>query len=271
MQIDTHDEYEAVSACCDCSPGSIPFPAPARQIQALEADAVVFAVVRSSGIYYRRRTINYGDGGSHVTLASRGWQAYISRVGLGGGALQVDPVSLQYIETPPLTGGADPPVYDLPITDFDAERDSAMAAIIAEPTTYWDSFTPKTSPSFVTRTHSPANGGSPDYILTVDLVRFKWDITHHVGGWYKVTWDFAFYPTAGGPAVPMAVDQTWEWTGAPGGPPPGSEDSWKSDWIYFPHPTAEGQVKIVNIRFSAFRSTKLGELVNVTGDAEDYA
>jgi len=106
--------------------------------------------------------------------------------------------------------------------------------------------------------------------VTLQKARYRWDITTHTGSWFKITWDVAFYPRGGGAAQPFLLDQTWEWTGAAGGPPSGSEDSWKSDWYDLEPPEDLGEHKIVNIRYSGYRSTKIGTPINVTGIAEDY-
>lgn len=106
--------------------------------------------------------------------------------------------------------------------------------------------------------------------VTLQKFRHRWDITTHEGAWFKVTWDVAFYPEGGGAAQPFLLDQTWEWTGPSGGPPAGSEDSWKSPWFITDAPPEEGEYRIVNIRYSGYRSTKFGTPVKVTGNAEDY-
>lgn len=100
--------------------------------------------------------------------------------------------------------------------------------------------------------------------------RFRWDLTSHTGSWFKITWDIAFYPDGGGTAVPFLQDQTYEWTGAVGGPPPGSEDLWKSPWFVVEGPPEKGEYKIVNIRFSGYR-TPYGIPIQTTGVSEDYA
>lgn len=106
--------------------------------------------------------------------------------------------------------------------------------------------------------------------VVLRTARFRWDITNHIGAWFKVTWDVAFYPEDGGAAQPFLLDQTWEWTGPSGGPPAGSEDNWKSPFFVVYAPPEKGEYKIVNIRYSGYRSTKFGTPVKVTGNAEDY-
>jgi len=270
MRIETLDDWTTVLAACGCCDVFPDTASPVRDTEALEADVVILAAVYviPENTHYRTSTDSWSDGGSIVVNAPRGWQAYISRVGLGGGAFEVDPTALEYTFTDPRTGTLTT-TYTNPITDIDALRSSAISAINASGG-YWSLFTPKTSPIQVTRTHTPVTGSAPDYILTVDLLRFKWNITAHTGAWYKITWDYAFYPSAGGPAIPISRDETWEWTGPAGGPPLGSEDSWKSDYFYFPIPDDAGVIKIVNIRYSGWRSTKIGIPIEVTGDAEDY-
>lgn len=102
--------------------------------------------------------------------------------------------------------------------------------------------------------------------------RFRWVIPDtHPGSYFKITWDVVFFPEGYDTEDPespqpevVAADQTWTWVG-PGDPE--DEDSWKSDWYELAPPESSGQVRVVNIRFECYRSTKFGVKPQVTGEA----
>jgi hypothetical protein len=272
MIIETIDDWNTVLQGCGCCPVPDSDFVPTRENESLEADILAFyaiIVAQPSGGWIRYRTYrtDWSDGGFLQTEAPRGWRAYIGPNGLGAGSFEVDPTALVYTDGDPKTGTITNTESN-PV-DLDSARSSGFAAVDAETADYWSLFT-LGSQSYVRRTHSDPGTGSPQYIGFVDLVRYRWDITAHTGAWFKITWDVAFYPADGSPAVQVETDLTWEWTGTAGGPTPGTEDDWKSGWYYFGIPPEEGELKIVNIRYSHFRSTKIGTPVSVTGDSEDY-
>lgn len=269
MIIETLDDWNTVLAACGCC--TLPDFVPIRENESLEADILAFfavIVAEPSGyVRYRTTRTDWSDGGFMQTEAPRDWTAYIGPTGLGGGSFQVDPTALVYTDGDPKTGTITT-TRSNPI-DLDSARSSGFAAVAAETTDYWSLFTLGTQ-SYVRRIHLDPVNAFPQYIGFTDLVRYRWDITDHTGAWFKITWDVAFYPAGGGPAIQVEGDLTWEWTGVAGGPTPSTEDDWKSDWYYFGVPPEEGELKVVNIRYSHFRSTKIGTPIKVTGDAEDY-
>jgi hypothetical protein len=99
------------------------------------------------------------------------------------------------------------------------------------------------------------------------MFRFKWVIPDTwTGSHFKITWDIATYPTDPDAEISYIQDLTWEWTG-PGDPE--DEDSWKSGWYEIDPPGEPGERKIVNVRYSCYRSPKFGNKPQITGDAED--
>ena len=86
---------------------------------------------------------------------------------------------------------------------------------------------------------------------------FRWDITGHTGEWFKITWDVVFFPDVGDP-VSVLTDETWEWTGG----------DMLSDWYEIPVPTTPGESRVVNIRYSCYRSP-YGTPVETTGEGVD--
>lgn len=272
MIIETIDDWNTINESCGCCPVPDISFVPIRENESLEADilaffAIIVADPAGGWIRYRTDRTDWSDGGFLQTEAPRDWRAYIGPVGLGAGSFEVNPTALVYTDGDPKTGTITTS-YTNPIT-LDSARTNGFAAVAGESTDYWSMFT-KGTQSYVRRIHSDPGNGFPQYIGFVDLVRYRWDITDHIGAWFKITWDVAFYPADGSPAIPVEADLTWEWTGISGGPTPSTEDDWKSDWYYFGIPDEEGEMKVVNIRYSHFRSSKIGNPVNITGDAEDY-
>jgi hypothetical protein len=117
--------------------------------------------------------------------------------------------------------------------------------------------------------HSDSTGDWRHAFGSVDLIehRFRWVVPDTwTGSHFKVTWDIATYPTDPLAEISYIQDLTWEWTG-PGDPE--DADSWKSGWYEIEPPGEPGERKIVNVRYSCYRSPRFGNKPQITGDAED--
>lgn len=107
---------------------------------------------------------------------------------------------------------------------------------------------------------------------TATKSRFRWVIPDTwAGSYFKITWDEVFFPVGYDPLDPESpqpygskINETWEW---PGPGVPGDEDTWKSGWYVIDPPNSPGQIRIVNIRYECYRSTKFGTKPQVTGEA----
>lgn len=100
----------------------------------------------------------------------------------------------------------------------------------------------------------PVVPGSPHvYQVTVAQRRYRLIVpSTHLGSYFKVTWDLIFFPSGTGPRLRIARDLTWVWTG-PGSQAAPNGDTWKSPWFEIPIPTAPGETRVVNVRYSHYR------------------
>lgn len=119
---------------------------------------------------------------------------------------------------------------------------------------------------------SPPNGAPLSFSAVKS--KFKWEIPDtFTGSYFKITWDVVTFPTTYDPEdaespqpIVQSTDNTWVWAG-PGDPE--DPDSWKSDSFELPVPEANGQTRVVNVRYECYKSTRLGTRPQVLG--ESYA
>ena len=107
--------------------------------------------------------------------------------------------------------------------------------------------------------HGAFFDGGP--ILTLYLVRFRFDILPYAGKYALFTYDILDQPYGWDHDPPLdnrswyAEDQTVVWTG------PGDEldpETWLTDWVELPVPTDETELRVVNIRYILYRSASTG-------------
>lgn len=110
----------------------------------------------------------------------------------------------------------------------------------------------------------PISAG-PNGSLGLEYFRFRWKIPFtHSGTYYKITWDVAEFPIEGDPFY-VSEDNVFEWTG----PGTGSQSnpSWYSPWQYIEPPSAAGQRRFVNIRYTCYHGTKYGVKPQTAGES----
>jgi hypothetical protein len=103
--------------------------------------------------------------------------------------------------------------------------------------------------------------------------KFRVPVTH-AGSWFKVSWDYVFFPAGydeddpEGPAPEVvSLNHSDEWEGpGEGGQEDGSWD-FSGGWHDVPMPPRAGEVRMVNIRYECYRSTRFGTRPQVMGEA----
>lgn len=243
-------------------------PEPTKECEAIEGSGRVGFYILESGIYYRTQRRDWADGGFEQTQAVSDHFAELGGVDIVPPA----PPFHDFTEGFPKTGASTDSLLD-PV-DVNASRASAYLALTGAALD-WDTMD-------LTST-DPCNAGTQNYDppispsgthLYVRFSRFRWVIpSEHPGSYFKITWDVLFFPNEYDPEDPespqpeiVAANQTWEWTG-PGDPE--EPETWKSPWIDLV-PTAEsGVVKVVNVRYECYTSSKFGNRPQTLGEFYD--
>jgi len=166
----------------------------------------------------------------------------------------------------PYVGGTttETDVYELPQTYTEWLADT-VAAVDAAMTDFDGCASGTACIASTVVTAEPETTGGTLY-LTATKARFRWVVPDTwEGSYFKVTWDVVFFPTDESTPTVIATDQTWDdWTG-PGDPD--DEATWKSGWYELTPPETAGQVRVVNVRYECYRSTRLGIKPQITGEA----
>lgn len=261
MKIDTVEEWNLVGCCC-----AMPLcPVPTKECQSGLAGYYANSLNEFEGTKYLTITQKYwyyednGSGPYHeaeeITTTIRYW-------GLAAGPCgETNPPPSHYVGTPlenalitaiEFVSRADP-------FDLNAFKTQAFADFA---TYVWDD-----GCTYGTSCNASTSGGIENPYSSNALlqkVRFKWVVPDTwEGSYFKVTWDILEEPTSGSPFLYL-TDQTWTWEG-PGDP--AVEESWKSDWYVVEPPLVAGSRRVVNIRFECYKSAKMGNKPQITGEA----
>jgi len=270
MSIETTEDWnERMScfACCEMHECISPIAASETAIHNTNHDPVAF----DSGTYYIRRLLHYAPGGTldefmdenfETSLAVNNFNSITTPV------VAAIPTSIDYF-------GAHTP---------EESREAGIAYLLsnfswADPNPRGGScgatISSTESSSFgnlkaVTVYFARAASSCGWRMANLTFSRFRWRVPINTSNspdkrykYYKVTWDIVFFPETGSPVV-ESTDNTWENS-------LDSEDledaGFYSPYYELTPKDEEGELRVVNVRFSCYHSTRYGTKPNITGEA----
>jgi len=266
MNIETLEDWNAILGQCCCPMPVCPVPdmdyeAIGGYGQAGYADAAYDE--EWNLVLYGKWRQDYTDGGWwEKESPSSHW----TKLGYDGfGDIWVSPILTVITEggTTPTNGMIDTETRSNPV-NVELAREASVAAMIEA--VDWDTMGVDNNIRQSERINYDADS-FPFNLVNITFVRFRWVIPDTwEGSYFKITWDVLTTPTDPEAEKSFVQDLTWVWSG-PGDPE--DEDSWKSPWYEITPPGDPGTKEVVNIRFECYKSTKFGNLPQVTGKSED--
>jgi hypothetical protein len=207
--------------------------------------------------FFRDSYKRWADGGYLGNFTNRDYSFNLGTVSNAGG--------LTFENEPPQTGGIISAGGETAITpaDIAAARVAARAALEAGKD--WLIAAQVATPSYTFCIAEAEESEDASKLIQIKFNRFRWRIgDDHAGTYFKITYDIAEFPLVGAPGF-VSQDNVTEWTGPGSGAQ--SDPSWLTPWVEIPPPTAPGERRVVNVRYSFVHGSIYGVKPQVWGEA----